>query len=164
MLYGRGRIKNHHFNKFSTKEDEPERIHKNINKQKDANNEAKYEEYSVTDEVPIYFNIFKCGRNILNRLDVKYDRVCMATQEDEYLADLLETTVEHNDFHKTPFSEEKIRKVVNTIVAETEEEGRDSKSNANNVTTENFVQIIVTTNTPREKQTLQTRGKFLRTV
>ena len=33
---------------------------KNINKQKDPNNEAEYEESSVTDEVPRYFNIFWC--------------------------------------------------------------------------------------------------------
>ena len=46
---------------------------KNINKQKDAKNETEYEESSVTDEVPSYFNIFKCGRNILNRLDVTYE-------------------------------------------------------------------------------------------
>ena len=46
---------------------------KNTNKQKDANNEEEYEEYSVTDEVPIYLNIFECGRNILNILDVTYE-------------------------------------------------------------------------------------------
>ena len=50
----------------STEEDESECVHQNINKQKDANNEADYEEYSVTTEVPGYFNIFECGRNILN--------------------------------------------------------------------------------------------------
>ena len=49
-----------------------------IYKQKDANNETEYEEYSVTVEVPRYFNIYKCGRNILNRLEVTYERACMA--------------------------------------------------------------------------------------
>ena len=33
-------------------------------KRKDANNEVEYEEPSVTHEVPRYFNIFECGRNI----------------------------------------------------------------------------------------------------
>ena len=42
-------------------------------KKKYAKNEADYEEYSVTDEVPSYFNIFECGRNILNRLDMTYE-------------------------------------------------------------------------------------------
>ena len=46
---------------------------KNINKKKDAKNEAEYEESSVIDEVLNYLNIFECGRNILNRLDVKYE-------------------------------------------------------------------------------------------
>ena len=46
----------------STEESELECVHKNVNKEKDANNEAEYEEYSVTDEVPSYFNIFKCGK------------------------------------------------------------------------------------------------------
>ena len=44
--------------KCSTEEDESECVYKKINKQKDANNGTDYEEYSVTHEVPIYFNIF----------------------------------------------------------------------------------------------------------
>ena len=47
---------------------------KYINKQKDAKNEIDYEEYSVTHEVPSYFNIFDCGWNPLNILDVTYER------------------------------------------------------------------------------------------
>ena len=39
---------------FSTEEYESECVHKNINEQKDANNEAEYQEYSVTDELPRY--------------------------------------------------------------------------------------------------------------
>ena len=39
---------------------------------KDAKNEVK-------NDVLRYFNIFKCGINLLNRLDVSYERVCMAT-------------------------------------------------------------------------------------
>ena len=46
---------------------------KNINKQKDANNEEEYEEFSVPDEVPRYFNILEYGRNLLNRLDITYE-------------------------------------------------------------------------------------------
>ena len=53
--------------------------------------------------MPSYFNILECGKDILNRIEVKYERACMATQEDEYLADILETIIEHNDFHKVPF-------------------------------------------------------------
>ena len=68
--------------KCSTKGDESECVHKNINKQKYKNNEAYYEASSVTDELPSYFNIFECGRNILNRLDMTYELACMYTQEE----------------------------------------------------------------------------------
>ena len=60
---------------------------------KDTNNEADYEESSAKDEVPRYFNLFKYGGNILKRLDVTYERACMATQKEEYFTDLLETMI-----------------------------------------------------------------------
>ena len=56
---------------------------KYINKQKYAKNEAEYEESSVTNEVPSYFNVFKCGRKILNIIDVAYEWACMATTKDK---------------------------------------------------------------------------------
>ena len=43
--------------------------------QKDANNEVTY-------DVPNHFNVFnvlKCGRNVLDRLDVSYEIEYMAT-------------------------------------------------------------------------------------
>ena len=55
-----------------------------INKQKDANNKTEYEESSVTHEVLSCFNIFDFGRNILNRLDVKYEQVFMAATKEKY--------------------------------------------------------------------------------
>ena len=51
----------------------------NITEQKDA----EYEESSVTMDVPSYFNIFECGRNILDRLGVTYERACMATPKEK---------------------------------------------------------------------------------
>ena len=44
--------------------------------------ELKYEEYkepSVTEKVTSYFNIFECERNILDQLDVTYQRAFMVT-------------------------------------------------------------------------------------
>ena len=93
---------------FSTEEDESEYVHKYINKQKDAKNEADYEEYSVTDKVPIYFNIFECGKNIFNRLDVTYERSCMATPKDKYYTKLLETVIDYNYHHNAPSSNENL--------------------------------------------------------
>ena len=61
-------------NKCSTEEDKSECV---INKQKYANNEVTY-------DVPSYFNVLKCGRNILDRIDVSYERACMVTAREEY--------------------------------------------------------------------------------
>ena len=70
-------------NKFSAEKDKSKCV---INKQEDTNNEVTY-------DVPIYFNVFKCVRNILNRLDVLYERACMATPRDEYYTNILENLV-----------------------------------------------------------------------
>ena len=51
-----------------------------------------------------------------------YEQACMATQEEEYYTDMLETMIEHIYRTKTSFSKEKLLQVSNTIVAETEEE------------------------------------------
>ena len=56
----------------SMKEDKSECT---ITKQKDAKNEVTY-------DVPNYFNafnVFECGRNILDRLDISCERACIAT-------------------------------------------------------------------------------------
>ena len=45
--------------------------------------DAEYKESSVTKEVPSCFNIFECGRNILDRLDVTYEQAYMATPKDK---------------------------------------------------------------------------------
>ena len=50
----------------------------NHNKEKDANNEAEHEEPRVKDDQVvkylIYFNIFECGKNLLNKLDASCER------------------------------------------------------------------------------------------
>ena len=48
-------------------------------------------------------------------------------------------------------SKEKFQQAINTIVAETEDEERYEKRNANNLTTDTLIQPPVTTNTPRTK-------------
>ena len=39
----------------------------------------EHKEPSVTQKVTSYFNIFKCGRNILDQIDVTYQRALMET-------------------------------------------------------------------------------------
>ena len=54
---------------------ESENVHKSINtnKEKDTIDETEHEEPLVTDNPVIndtrYFNLFKCGKNILNKID-----------------------------------------------------------------------------------------------
>ena len=48
--------------------------------------ELKYKEHkepSVTPKVTSYSNIFECGRNLLDQLDITYQRAFMATPEYE---------------------------------------------------------------------------------
>ena len=104
-------------------------------------------ESSLTDEVPNYFNIFKCGRNILNRLDVTYERACMAATKDKYFEKILETLVDHNDHHNAPLSNEKLQHTVIKVVAETEEEECNDKNNNNNMNMDTFWKSPVTNNT-----------------
>ena len=61
---------------------------------------------------------------------------------------MLETGVDYNDRNNVPFSNEKLIQAVSKVMAETEEEERDAKRNANNVTMDTFChQSPVTTNT-----------------
>ena len=57
---------------------------------------------------------------------------------------------------ETQFSKDKLREVINTIVAETEEE----ECNANNVNMDTFCQYPATTNTPIEKTDVENERKI----
>ena len=86
----------------STEESKSECYHKNINKEKYANNEADHEEptytnYSRVIKEPIYFNIFECGKNILNRIDATCKRACTSTPRDKYYTELNRTITDCND-------------------------------------------------------------------
>ena len=77
---------------------------------------AEYKESSVTKEVPSYFNIFECGRNLLDILDVTYERACMATPREKYYEKMLETLVDDNNRNGAPFSDEKLLQAVNKVM------------------------------------------------
>ena len=78
-------------NDCSTEEDKSEC---SINKQKGAKKEVTYDALS-------YFNVFECGRKILDRLDVSYERACMSTAREEYYTKMLDYLIDHNDRHGT---------------------------------------------------------------
>ena len=49
----------------------------------------EHKQPSVTEKVTSYFNIFECGRNLLDQLDVTYQQAFMATSaQDEYYKEM----------------------------------------------------------------------------
>ena len=57
----------------------------------------EHKEPSVTEKVTNYFNIFECGRNLLDKLDVTYQQAFMATSaQDEYYRDMTKSLIRAN--------------------------------------------------------------------
>ena len=57
----------------------------------------EHKEPSVTKKVTSHFNIFKCGKNLLDQLDVTYQRVFMATSaQDEYYRETMKSLIKAN--------------------------------------------------------------------
>ena len=71
----------------------------------------------MTEKVTSYFNIFKCGRNILDQLDVTYHQAFMATPEDEYYSEMKKSLIKANNKGGKIFNE-KIRQAVIDLRAE----------------------------------------------
>ena len=60
--------------------------------------DKEHKESSVTQKVPIYFNIFKCGRNLLDQHDVTYQQAFVATPaEDEYYKEMMKSLIKENN-------------------------------------------------------------------
>ena len=65
----------------------------------------------VTYDVPKYFNVFKvfeCRNKVLDRLDVSYERACMATQKEEEFTEMLDHLNKYNDRHNQQFPVKKL--------------------------------------------------------
>ena len=55
-------------------------------------------EHSVTEKVKSYSNIYECGRNLLDRLDVTYQQAFMATpSENDYYKEMLKNLIKVNN-------------------------------------------------------------------
>ena len=94
---------------YSTDKDKSECT---ITKQKDGKYEIKY-------YVPNYFNAFNAfewGRKLLDRLDVSYERACMATPKEEYFTEMLDSLIDDNRRHGTLLSSKKIKETVTRVV------------------------------------------------
>ena len=51
----------------------------------------------MTQKVTSYFNIFECGRKLLDQLNVTYQRAFMATPEDEYYKEMTKCLIKANN-------------------------------------------------------------------
>ena len=97
----------------------------------------EHKEPSVTHKVTSYFNIFKCGRNILDRLDVMYQREFMATPaENEYYKEMLKSLIKANN-EGGKLCNENLRQSVFDLRAEMNVK---HKRNINNITCDDLYQ------------------------
>ena len=59
--------------------------------------ENEHKELSVIGKGTSYFNIFECGRNLLDQLDVTYQRAFMASSaQDEYYKEMTKVLIKAN--------------------------------------------------------------------
>ena len=84
--------------------------------------DEEHKEHSVTEKVKSYFNIYECGRNLLDRLDVTYQQAFMAPPKDKYYNAFMDTLVKDNNLRGKPFYNQNIQEAVNDAIEETEAE------------------------------------------
>ena len=74
----------------------------------------------MTEKVKSYFNIYKCGRNLLDQIYVTYEQACMATSKEKYYNVLLYTLIKDNNIRGEPLFNENIQNAVGKVIEETE--------------------------------------------
>ena len=78
--------------------------------------ELKYKDHkepSVNDKVTSYFNIFKCGINIFDQLEVTYQLAFMTSPaEDDYYKEMLNNLIKVNNNEGGTFCNEKLQQAV----------------------------------------------------
>ena len=94
----------------------------------------EHKEPPVTQKVTSYFNIFECGRNLLDQLDVMYKQAFMATSaQHEYYKEITKSLIKANIGSDGNICNEKIHRAVIDLRAELV---LDQKRNINNITCE----------------------------
>ena len=94
----------------------------------------QHKEPSVNSKVTSYFNIFKCGRNLLDQLDVTYQRAFMATSaQDEYYREMAKSLIKANIRSDGKICNEKIHRSVIDLRAELDAE---HERNINKITSD----------------------------
>ena len=82
--------------------------------------DEEHKDHSVTEKVTSYFNIFECGSNILDRLDVTYQRAFMSTSKDKYYNAFLDTLVKESNLRGEPLYNQNFQKAGSDVIEETE--------------------------------------------
>ena len=90
----------------------------------------------MTQKVTSYYNIFKCGRNISDQLDVTYQKAFTATPEDEYYKEMMKSLIKANN-ECGKLCNEKIRQTFIDLRAEFNGE---YKHNINNISCDDLYQ------------------------
>ena len=94
----------------------------------------EHKEPSVTEKVTSYFNIFECGRNRLNKLDVTYQRAFIAkSSQYEYYREMTKSLIKANIGRYGKICNEKIQLAVIDLRSELDLE---NERNINNITCE----------------------------
>ena len=63
-----------------------------------------------------YFNLFYCGRNILNGIDATSKWVCMPTSIYRYYTEMFKTLTDYNDRNNTPLLNKKIQEAIRKVM------------------------------------------------
>ena len=96
----------------------------------------EHKEPSVTEKVTSYFNIFECGRNLLDQLYITYKQAFMATSaQDEYYREMKKSLIKSNIGIDGKTCNEKIHQSVIDLGAEFDLE---HERNINNITCEDL--------------------------
>ena len=81
----------------------------------------------------------------MDRLDVSYERVYMATEVEVYFTIILDSLLYNNEHHGKPVSSKKLQEAFSRVVAGAEGGGKYAKRNVNDVTMYTLFQSPVTT-------------------
>ena len=76
----------------------------------------------------------------------------MATPREEVFTEMLNSLIEHNHRHSTPFSSKKLQKSVSRVM---EEEEKYAERNVNNVTADTLFQYPVTINSQNKNASVK---------
>ena len=81
-----------------------------------------------------YFELFDCGKEFLNKLNVMHNRACMASAKENYWSEFHQIIINLNDQNDTPLSNVNIGKSKNQVILE-----ERVIAEANNITVDMFM-------------------------